>query len=63
MSGMRFIRMKVWQIEWRGLITRDVGHDIQEAYTEEGAKALYRLEHPTRRVMKATLLENKDVSG
>lgn len=45
---------KVWAVQWRGKITRDVGTDYEKAMTILDAKMLFKNRYPMREIVAVT---------
>lgn len=54
-------KVKMFAIEWRGKITRDVGTDYEKAMTVSDAKMLFQHRYPMREIISITKLENSPV--
>ena len=48
-------KAKIWIIEWRGRITRDVGRDREKAMTASEAKLLFQDRYPMREIVAVSL--------
>jgi hypothetical protein len=52
-------RPKTWVIEWRGIVTRDVGREIEVADTVAQAKIQFQSRYPMRRIISVTVVKGK----
>ena len=47
-------KAKLWAVEWRGRITRDVGVGYERAMTASEAKILFQDRYPMREIVAVT---------